>query len=572
MNADRLSEPALRRPLLEALQSDDWPRIRNLFSGATVGLIPEGVDVADLIRTAIPVEDRHRWDRLLASAIARELEAIARAPDWDVLDLEAAWNMVVVLQDLRHASVCVPALLDLEAKVQEAEPSLDRGDLREQIDLALIAGQRDGQLADRWRSRLAAETEPPALFRAFVGLIRVWPGSESSTEDAPVELVREALGALGSRLLDDPDGEEWLFAAATRIRDSYPAAGDFWASRIREITEPWPGRIKWRILRILGSDLDPIDDIVVRVVQRTKGDAAVFALKLRGASEPAAAIRTWIESGLPDDAGTRLERWGHEQRLTREEVESIAAETGGPTFAAAIAARYAGPPPAAAPKPLPSGSPSESGRVRKRTPAGVGGSRPGRSSGYLLGRGASAGGGEASGLQALGEPQVLGPLLVEARRLTGNSSDAKDLVQDTIERGLRHYDRFSYGSVDLWLVRIMRNLLIDRRRRQSAGPMRGVKDRDLPVEMPLPSPPMWMKVSDEMLRQAQATLHPLYREAFVKREIEGKSYKEIAQDLGVSTATVGTRVFRSRLKIREYLLRSFEKELDEVEKRGRKAD
>ena len=159
----------------------------------------------------------------------------------------------------------------------------------------------------------------------------------------------------------------------------------------------------------------------------------------------------------------------------------------------------------------------------------------------------------------LAAPNLLNSLLVEARRLTRNGADAKDLVQDTIERGLRHYDRFSYGSIGVWLSRVMHNLFIDRCRRRRTEPL-PLESEAVPAPPPVGPTPRWMRVSDEGLRQAVAALDPLSRDIFQKHEIEGKSYAEIAADLGVATATVGTRLFRTRQKIREFLLRSFEQD------------
>lgn len=158
----------------------------------------------------------------------------------------------------------------------------------------------------------------------------------------------------------------------------------------------------------------------------------------------------------------------------------------------------------------------------------------------------------------LAAPSLLRSLLVEARRLTRNSADAKDLVQDTLERGLRHHDRFSYGSMGVWLARVMHNLFIDRCRRRRADPV-PLDSENVPHAAPGPAP-RWMRVSDEMLQRAVASLDPLSREIFLRHEVAGKTYTEIAADLGVAAATVGSRLFRTRHKIREFLTTVFDKD------------
>jgi RNA polymerase sigma-70 factor, ECF subfamily len=167
---------------------------------------------------------------------------------------------------------------------------------------------------------------------------------------------------------------------------------------------------------------------------------------------------------------------------------------------------------------------------------------------------------ESRRFEDLAAPHLLDALLVEARRLTRNGADASDLVQDTIERGMRHYERFSYGSLGVWLARVMHNLFIDRCRRRRTEPLPGEIDSVPAPPPPVGPPPAWMRVSDEMLQQAVATLDPLSRDVFIKHEVEGQSYAQIASDLGVAPATVGTRLFRTRRKIREFLLRSFEQD------------
>ena len=61
------------------------------------------------------------------------------------------------------------------------------------------------------------------------------------------------------------------------------------------------------------------------------------------------------------------------------------------------------------------------------------------------------------------------PLLARARRLCGNSDDARDLVQDTFERAFRRIDSFSRGTgVRAWLMTILTNLFLDRVRHEQA--------------------------------------------------------------------------------------------------------
>ncbi|HEY8211856.1 MAG TPA: sigma-70 family RNA polymerase sigma factor [Myxococcaceae bacterium] len=148
-------------------------------------------------------------------------------------------------------------------------------------------------------------------------------------------------------------------------------------------------------------------------------------------------------------------------------------------------------------------------------------------------------------------------LLALARRLTGNESDAEDLLQDCFERAMR-------GSVQLrdakaarsWLISILRNAFLDRCRRQRAE-LQG-QDTEPPEDLPCPEPadePAWAHLGLEDLHRALEDLEPEFREVYELREFEGLSYKEIGKRLGVPVATVATRLFRGRFKLRQLLSR-----------------
>jgi RNA polymerase sigma-70 factor, ECF subfamily len=154
------------------------------------------------------------------------------------------------------------------------------------------------------------------------------------------------------------------------------------------------------------------------------------------------------------------------------------------------------------------------------------------------------------GIHDIGEGVLQSELLRQAGRLTRNAADAQDLVQDTLERGLRKYDRYKYGSLRTWLLHIMRNLFIDSvRRRRPIDP--GVEVLSIPAEST--SLPKWAQVSDAALSAAIAELDPIAREVVALKEREGCSYVEISTRLGIPVATVGTRLTRARRKLRKLL-------------------
>jgi RNA polymerase sigma-70 factor (ECF subfamily) len=143
-----------------------------------------------------------------------------------------------------------------------------------------------------------------------------------------------------------------------------------------------------------------------------------------------------------------------------------------------------------------------------------------------------------------------------ALRLCRSPSDAHDLVQDALERGLRNYDRLPPGSnVRAWLVSILRNRFIDSCRRG----LREVNDDDGAAER-LPAPeadepePTWARITSDELRAAVGKLREEFRLVYQLHALEGRSYQDIAEQLGIPKATVGTRLIRARRKLKALLL------------------
>jgi RNA polymerase sigma-70 factor (ECF subfamily) len=148
----------------------------------------------------------------------------------------------------------------------------------------------------------------------------------------------------------------------------------------------------------------------------------------------------------------------------------------------------------------------------------------------------------------------LGEMRGYARRLTGKSAEANDLVQETCRRAIESRSRFAAGSdMRAWLCCILRNYHRDRLRRLSRETL--VADHEGHFATPVPEPcARWALVSDDDLEQALASLQPQYRSAYVMHAIDGLSYGEIARALGVPSSTVGTRILRARQLLRVFLL------------------
>jgi RNA polymerase sigma-70 factor (ECF subfamily) len=156
-------------------------------------------------------------------------------------------------------------------------------------------------------------------------------------------------------------------------------------------------------------------------------------------------------------------------------------------------------------------------------------------------------------IQAVREHEAL--LTGIARRLCGNDADAADLVHDTYERALRAWDRYAdRGNLRSWMVAILHNLFIDRCRKIQRTPRTCALD-DLEVAAPeVAAPPAWSRVTEQQVTAALATLTVEFRRVY-ELHAGGRSYDQIAAELQIAKATVGTRLVRARRKLRDALLR-----------------
>lgn len=155
----------------------------------------------------------------------------------------------------------------------------------------------------------------------------------------------------------------------------------------------------------------------------------------------------------------------------------------------------------------------------------------------------------------------LDTLYSAALRLTRSPVDAEDLVQDTLVRAYRFYDRFEVGTnFKAWLLRIQMNTFVNRYRRS-------VRERqvlDGPMAMPVGEGVMSrasMRGLTDPVGEAQRNLiaHEITR-AFDKlsddaramvllADVEELSYKEIAEIVGCPIGTVMSRLHRARKQL-----------------------
>lgn len=153
-------------------------------------------------------------------------------------------------------------------------------------------------------------------------------------------------------------------------------------------------------------------------------------------------------------------------------------------------------------------------------------------------------------------------MLRVARSLTRNRADAEDLVQDTLIRAYKAIDRFDGRHPRAWLLTILRNTHINRNRRRRPELLR---DPDAQLERLDQSaidddpgrPDRFVDLQfDADVERALGSLTEPFADVIELVDIDGLSYAEAAQTLGIPVGTVMSRLHRARKKIREQLRRT----------------
>lgn len=144
-----------------------------------------------------------------------------------------------------------------------------------------------------------------------------------------------------------------------------------------------------------------------------------------------------------------------------------------------------------------------------------------------------------------------------AYRLTGNRADAEDLTQEVFVRVFRSLHSYRPGTFAGWLHRITTNLFLDGQRRKkrirfdALGP--AVERIAATTDSGSPERRYEHHNLDRDIQEALDGLKPQYRAPVVLCDIEGLSYEEIAEVLGISMGTVRSRIHRGRAQLRSTL-------------------
>src|ERR1700722_10344819 len=149
-----------------------------------------------------------------------------------------------------------------------------------------------------------------------------------------------------------------------------------------------------------------------------------------------------------------------------------------------------------------------------------------------------------------------------AHWLTGNSTDAEDVVQDASLRAFSAIRGYAGGSARAWLLSIVRNTAYSWLRKNRPTAVVTVDDLEAveltqanPADPDLETPETTLlaQIDADQLRAAIAALPAPFRETLVLRDIEGLDYREIAQTTEVPIGTVMSRLARGRRRLTETL-------------------
>lgn len=156
-------------------------------------------------------------------------------------------------------------------------------------------------------------------------------------------------------------------------------------------------------------------------------------------------------------------------------------------------------------------------------------------------------------------------LYAGAMRMTRNPEDAADLVQETIERAFRSFEKFTPGTnLKAWLFRIQTNNFINGYRKKQRQPQQAVSDEveDWQMAQAESHSAHGLKsaeaealegLPDSDIKDALAAIPEDFRLAVYFADVEGFSYKEISEIMDTPVGTVMSRLHRGRKLLRESL-------------------
>ncbi len=151
-----------------------------------------------------------------------------------------------------------------------------------------------------------------------------------------------------------------------------------------------------------------------------------------------------------------------------------------------------------------------------------------------------------------------------ALRITQNRAEAEDVVQETMIKVWNRRDQWSQlESVEAFCLTVCRNLSLDRMRRMDSHVQHLSDDID-PTDSSRASNPEQLAIQNDRTQLVRSLIDQLperFRTCMQLRDLEGKSYRDIAAILHITEQQVKINIFRARQTVRERFLK--------IEKEGR---
>lgn len=142
-----------------------------------------------------------------------------------------------------------------------------------------------------------------------------------------------------------------------------------------------------------------------------------------------------------------------------------------------------------------------------------------------------------------------------ARWLVREESEAEDMVQESCLKAFNAFDGFRGDDARSWLLTIVRNSCLTALRKRKTADLTAY-DEDLHAGAATTPDPETLRIrleNREAVHRVLADLPPEFREILVLREMEGLSYRELAQVIGLPIGTVMSRLARARTRLQRIL-------------------
>lgn len=139
--------------------------------------------------------------------------------------------------------------------------------------------------------------------------------------------------------------------------------------------------------------------------------------------------------------------------------------------------------------------------------------------------------------------------------ITGSADDGDDLVQEALEKALARETQFQDGTrLDSWMYKIMQNAWIDQKRSATRrGRVIQPMSEDTFAVGEDGRESFDSRINLRQVREAMEKLHPDERAVLALVSIEGQTYRETAETLGIPIGTVMSRLARARARLLELL-------------------